>query len=184
MFRLMFLSIPQKNGTHFLTKKAALPVVLSRKERTSMVRRRRGGTSDSNRYFDWLERAEEDIHAAGKLIDCPDTLNACAFHCQQCGEKALKAYIIFKTGHHVDGHNLTWLCRQAINSDKKFTEWLDESVELNRYYIETRYPADMPLSLNSKNVYRAYDMARSMFKFICNAVFDEAENNKAVYEKE
>lgn len=147
-----------------------------------MVRRRRKDCSDSRRYFDWLERAEEDINAAGKLIDCPDTLNVCAFHCQQCGEKALKAYILFKTGKHVDGHNLTWLCRQAILSDKKFTEWLDESVALNRYYIETRYPADMPLSLSEHDVYRAYDMADSMFKFICNEVYEETEKKEVLIE--
>lgn len=137
--------------------------------------RARQGKEDSRRYFDWLERAGEDIHAAGKLIDCPQTLNACAFHCQQCSEKALKGYIIFKTDRHCDGHNLTWLCRQAITIDNKFSEWLDESVALNRYYIETRYPADMPLTLTSKSVYKAYDMASSMYKFVCNAVYEDAQ---------
>lgn len=140
-----------------------------------MVRRRREPNTDSNRYFDWLERAGEDIHVAGKLLDCPETMNACAFHCQQCGEKALKGYILFKTDRHVDGHNLTWLCRQAINQDRKFVEWLDESVVLNRYYIETRYPADMPLTITQKDVNNAYDMASSMYKFICEQVYNECQ---------
>jgi HEPN domain-containing protein len=140
-----------------------------------MGSRRREGNTDSRRYFDWLERATEDIEAAAKLLELGDTLNAAAFHCQQCIEKALKGYILFKTHQHVDGHNLTWLCRQAIKSDRRFTEWLDESVILNRYYIETRYPADMPLELTSKTVNRAYDMARAMYRFICAQVYDDVE---------
>jgi HEPN domain-containing protein len=140
-----------------------------------MGRRQREGNNDSNRYFDWLGRADEDIQAAEKLLDSGNTLNACAFHCQQCIEKALKSYILFKTHKHVDGHNLTWLCREAINTDSRFSEWLDESVVLNRYYIETRYPADMPLDLNNITVNRAYDMARSMYRFICTEVYDDVE---------
>lgn len=141
-----------------------------------MVSRRREGSGDSRRYFDWLERANEDIEAAGKLLDSGDTLNASAFHCQQCIEKALKGYLLFKTHQHVDGHNLTWLCRQAINSDRRFTQWLDESVILNRYYIETRYPADLPLNLTSSSVNHAYDMARAMYRFICGEVYDDVES--------
>lgn len=133
------------------------------------------GRNDSQRYYDWLERANEDIQAAQLLLGSDNTLSAAAFHCQQCIEKALKAYILFKTHEHVDGHNLTWLCRQAIKNDKHFTEWLDESVALNRYYIETRYPADIPLELNIKKVNRAYDMANAMYRFICNEVYEESQ---------
>jgi HEPN domain-containing protein len=137
---------------------------------------RRERSGDSRRYFDWLERANEDIESAGKLLDSEDTLNAAAFHCQQCIEKALKGYILFKTHQHIDGHNLTWLCRQAIKSDRRFTQWLDESVVLNRYYIETRYPADIPLELNSIAVSSAYEMARAMYRFICGEVYEDAES--------
>jgi HEPN domain-containing protein len=140
-----------------------------------MGSRRREANTDSHRYFDWLERAHEDIQSAEKLLDSEDTLNAAAFHCQQCIEKALKGYILFKTHQHVDGHNLTWLCRQAIKSDRRFAKWLDESVVLNRYYIETRYPADIPLALDSITVNRSYDMARAMYRFICDEVYDEVE---------
>lgn len=133
----------------------------------------REGCSDSKRYYDWLERASEDLAAAEQLLNSDETLNAAAFHCQQCIEKALKGYILFASHEHVDGHNLTWLCRQAVKRDRRFAEWLDESVILNNYYIETRYPADLPLNLNYEDVNRAYDMAHSMYKFICSEVYDE-----------
>ena len=141
-----------------------------------MGSRRHEGDGDSRRYFDWLERAGQDLKAASLLMDSPETLDAAAFHCQQCAEKALKGYILFKTHQHVDGHNLTWLCRQAIKTDRHFTQWIDESVVLNRYYIETRYPADIPLSLDGRAVSRAYDMARAMYRFICDEVYAQSES--------
>lgn len=134
--------------------------------------RHREGKSDSKRYNDWLERACEDLKSASILAEDDDTLNTASFHCQQCIEKALKGYILYKTKNHVDGHNLTWLCRQAIKIDHRFLEWLDESAVLNRFYIETRYPSDIPLKLNKRTVLRVYEMARVMYLFICDEVGD------------
>jgi len=140
-----------------------------------MDSRRREGNSDSRRYYDWLERASEDIAAAELLLGSDNTFNAAAFHCQQCIEKALKGYIIFKTHEHLDGHNLTWLCRQAIKRDPRFSEWVNDSVILNRYYIETRYPADFPLKIENADINRAYEMAQDMYHFICNEVYQECK---------
>ena len=131
----------------------------------------REGAADSRRYFDWLERACEDLRAAQMLVESEDTLNAAAFHCQQCIEKALKGYLLFRTPSHVDGHNLTWLCRQAVLQDKRFIAWLDESAALNRYYIETRYPADAPAELDQETVRRVCGMAQAMYQFICDEVY-------------
>ena len=138
--------------------------------------RHRTGNNDSRRYIDWLERACEDREAARLLMDCEATLDAAAFHCQQCIEKALKGYLLYKTGVPADGHNLSWLCKQAIKSDGRFREWLDESAALNRYYIETRYPADIPVELSDVRVHRVFDMADKMYRFIRAEVGDEACN--------
>lgn len=133
-----------------------------------MGKRRHINYTDSTRYRDWLERAREDISCAGLLFHQDKCHNSAAFHCQQCIEKALKAYILLKSDLLVDGHNLTWLCRQAMRLDKRFEQWLDESASLNKCYIETRYPADLPLSLERGEVSRYYNMARDMYRFICH----------------
>jgi len=135
-----------------------------------MMRGYREGNNDSKRYYDWLNRASEDLAAARLLLTSKDTLNAACFHCQQCIEKALKGYILFKTHSNVDGHNLTWLCRQAIRNDGRFNEWLDESAALNRYYIETRYPADVPLKLTVEMVVNVCEIAAKMYVFICKEI--------------
>lgn len=134
---------------------------------------RRGSPHDSKRYFDWLERAECDLESAMILKDnCGDNCNA-AFHCQQCIEKALKGYVLYKTGRHLDGHNLTFLCRSACKVDKKFDEWLDESLVLNNYYIETRYPTDMGFDVDDTELENIYRMAKDMYFFIFDVISDE-----------
>ncbi len=128
--------------------------------------RRHNRTEDSRRYFDWLERAESDLSCAKILKDNDgDNCNA-AFHCQQCIEKALKGFLLYVTKNHVDGHNLTYLCRTAMKYDSFFSDWLDESSELNRYYIETRYPTDRGFDVSDEMLEKLYKMAESMYEFI------------------
>ncbi len=135
--------------------------------------RGRGKPHDSKRYFDWLERAECDLDSARILKDNNgDNCNA-AFHCQQCIEKALKGYLLYKTGKHVDGHNLTFLCRSACRIDRKFDEWLDESTSLNRYYIETRYPTDVGFDVTDRELEKVYKMANDMHTFIFKVISSE-----------
>jgi len=133
-------------------------------------RRSHANPSDSRRYYDWLDRAEEDMYAASVLMKEDNCYLTCAFHCQQAIEKALKAYVLFKSTRLLDGHNLTWLCRQAIRYDKKFIQWLDESASLNRCYIETRYPTDIPFEFGYEQMISAYNMAREMYAFICEEI--------------
>ncbi|MEG0615330.1 MAG: HEPN domain-containing protein, partial [Oscillospiraceae bacterium] len=69
-------------------------------------------TTDSKRYFDWLFHAKLDYLATQLLITDERCYLTAAFHCQQCIEKALKGYLLFKNRKLFDGHNLTWLCKQ------------------------------------------------------------------------
>lgn len=128
---------------------------------------------DSKKYYDWLDKAKVDLKAAELLLNTDETLDMAAFHCQQCIEKALKGYLLYVTHINVDGHNLTYLCRQAIKSDQHFSKWLSDSTMLNRFYIETRYPADIPLELEKGNVQNVYGIAESLYNFICSEIKKE-----------
>lgn len=129
--------------------------------------RRRGPNLDSRQYDEWLDKAGSDLIAASVLREDDRCYDCAAFHCQQAIEKALKAYILLRSGNLYDGHNLTWLCRQAARYDTKFEQWLDESAALGHCYIETRYPSDMHEPLEYQQVERAFEMAYDMFMFIC-----------------
>lgn len=135
-----------------------------------MGKRHHTNYTDSTRYYDWLGRAREDIASAKLLRENARCHNNAAFHCQQTIEKALKAYILLKSDILVDGHNLTWLCKRAMKYDRKFSEWLGESASLNKCYIETRYPSDLPLELTFDEVTVYCKMASDMYEFILGEV--------------
>ncbi|MEG0570986.1 MAG: HEPN domain-containing protein [Oscillospiraceae bacterium] len=130
-------------------------------------------TNDSRRYYDWIVRAEVDLLSAKALMNDKQLYISSAFHCQQCVEKILKGYLLFNTNKLVDGHNLTWLCRQAMKFDEKFSDWLDESIALNKYYIETRYPTDFPFEISDDVINKVYKMTNDMYTFIFSEIIGE-----------
>ncbi|MBQ4100147.1 MAG: HEPN domain-containing protein [Oscillospiraceae bacterium] len=131
------------------------------------MRGRNKNPHDSRRFNDWIENSAADLKAAKLLIGEERCLKLCAFHLQQCIEKGLKAYVLVNDGRLLDGHNLTWLCKQAMKKDASFEQWLDESVSLNKYYIETRYPSDIKEEITRPLVERLLNMTSDMFKYIC-----------------
>jgi len=129
--------------------------------------RRRKGTNDSPFYYKWLDKALSDLQCARILFTYGGDNYNVAFHCQQAIEKALKGYLLYRTGRHFDGHNLTFLCRQAIKFDEKvFFEFLEISAILNDMYIETRYPTDLPFSIEERDIQRYIDVGERMFAAI------------------
>lgn len=131
--------------------------------------------TDSRKYFDWLEMAARDLLAARLLIEQEQCYEIAGFHCQQSIEKAFKAYLIDRTGMLVDGHNLTWLCRQAVRYHPAFREWMDDTAEMNRLYIETRYPSDIDILLTPNKTRRVYATAKDVYDFICRELYGEDE---------
>lgn len=128
--------------------------------------RRRKGSGDSRYYYKWLEKALSDLQSARILLTWGGDEMAVAFHCQQAIEKALKGYLLFRLGRHFDGHNLTFLCRQAAMIDDRFIQYLGESAALNNYYIETRYPTDLPFEITEGQIHTIMTMAEDMFHVI------------------
>ena len=117
--------------------------------------------NDSRRYYDWLEHSSQDLIAAKILSEDDRCYRLSAFHCQQAIEKALKAYILLKSDVLVDGHNLTWLCRQAKKYDKGFHQWFDEStVNLTCASAPRR---KRPSTVKKKNVFTGAFMQRLLF---------------------
>lgn len=126
--------------------------------------------SDSKRYFDWFFYASLDLLAAKNLYTDERCYPLSAFHCQQCIEKALKGYLLFKRQRLYDGHNLTWLCKQAVMEEPHFRKWLEISAGLNRFYIESRYPADIPTEVNTEIMHTVFEMTADMMDFIAEQI--------------
>ena len=148
-----------------------------------MARTNRHESKDSRQYFDWLDHSSADLIAASLLKEDDRCYDLAAFHCQQSIEKALKAYILLRSGSLVDGHNLMWLCRQAKKYHKGFQQWFEESADLNQCYIETRYPADVDKEISYKMVQGFYTMAKDMYRFIFEQVDQELDRREQAEER-
>lgn len=127
-------------------------------------------STDSKRYYDWLFHSYQDLLAAKVLIDDKRLYAPTVFHCQQAIEKALKAYMLYKSHRLFDGHNLAWLCKQAAMLDSDFTKWLAQCAMLNRFYIETRYPADIPIEIDRAQTDEILTATDEMVDFVCDQI--------------
>lgn len=139
--------------------------------------RRNNNSSDSKRYYDWLEYANADLVSARDLRDNEETLLCAAFHCQQTIEKTLKAYFLYEQGYAPDGHNIIFLCRKLSKNDKEFEQWIDECIETNNYYIQTRYPPDKPLGITDDKLGYLINSAGRLYNFTIKKIREDMKEN-------
>ena len=123
--------------------------------------------ADSTNYKDWVERAEEDLRAAKIILANDDgPRRSAATHIQQAVEKVLKAYLVFKTGHTIRSHSLEHLLGVCSDYDKEFGDYLDDDGigQISDYYIDSRYPSDIPFELDESEVIASKEIAEEIFE--------------------
>lgn len=114
---------------------------------------------------EWVSKAEGDYRSAEVLlfqIEIPEIDTAC-FHCQQCAEKYVKAYL---TEHDIDfprSHDLLRLLELCLTVDESFEKIRDALRRLENYGIIIRYPGlTVPLDM----AHEAHKSASKVRKFI------------------
>lgn len=125
---------------------------------------------DSIRYNDWLEKAKRDLKSAKvlKQNDCGN--DVVAFHCQQAIEKSLKGYLLKQTGQVAEGHSLIYLCKEASNYNIEVKKRLKDCAFVNQYYIETRYPADVPLAVSDNEANECISIAEEVYRIVTGSL--------------
>ncbi len=92
----------------------------------------------------WLEKSRTDLLSAKKLANGETKyLETAVYHCQQSGEKALKAFLVSKSINFPKTHDLTFLIKLSIDSDDSFKQLYEECEILTPYSVEYRYPDDI-----------------------------------------
>lgn len=142
-----------------------------------MARRNTGADNDSRRYYEWLDHAETDLRAARMLRGVGADSRTVVYHCHQVLEKSLKCFLLFKSNRHVDGHNITYLMRQAARGDKSFSKYIDRTPPFNSYYIETRYPTDLPFEITEKDLKQAFSLAEEVYGVVARAIMYEIKED-------
>ncbi|MGP8214559.1 MAG: HEPN domain-containing protein [Bacteroidia bacterium] len=94
---------------------------------------------DREYILKWYEKADHDIRNAKLVLSYePLILDTACFHCQQCIEKYLKAYLYYKGEKIPKIHDLTKLRKSCAKYDAGFD--LIDFKDLNAYAVEVRYP--------------------------------------------
>ncbi|MGE5605910.1 MAG: HEPN domain-containing protein [Bacteroidota bacterium] len=91
----------------------------------------------------WLKRAISNLEKAkiGKISDALFYEDLC-FDCQQAVEKALKALLIARNVTFPKTHSLNMLIALIKQQNMEVPPEVEESVILNDYAVETRYPGE------------------------------------------
>lgn len=112
---------------------------------------------------EWLKSAASDLETIEEIIDNGNLTHIAAFHSQQCVEKTIKAILEFHELNVPKTHSILKLSKLAENhfdiEDKEIAD------ELDRLYIDARYPGDLGLLPDGKPT---IDKAGSLYSFAKN----------------
>ncbi len=125
---------------------------------------------------DWLTRAHQDLRASLILAAAEDApLDVAIYHCQQAGEKAVKAYLQWRDEPFAKTHNLRALVIQAAALDKGF-EAVERPAEILTPYVSAfRYPGGSYESMPSREEFdEALQHAQAIYDFVLNLLPAEA----------
>jgi HEPN domain-containing protein len=94
---------------------------------------------------EWLRYASDDLFTARHMFEdvYPKRTEISAWHCQQCTEKALKAFLIANDIDPPRIHNLGELVKLCQNIDSDFSEIRYDCQKVNPYGSAVRYPNEL-----------------------------------------
>lgn len=92
------------------------------------------------------------------------------FHCHQAAEKYLKGYLTSKDIQFAKSHDLDYLSKLCTETCNEFESLREEILILNKYGIESRYPADIPLYYSVEETKKSIDLAKEIIGFIKGAM--------------
>jgi HEPN domain-containing protein len=126
--------------------------------------------SDSELIQEWLKYSQNDLISARHLFDdlYPKQTEIACYLSQQCAEKALKGYLLFKEMEPPRTHNLVELCQICTKYDNTFSEILDACADLAPYGVAVRYPNE--LAVDDAIAKSALDKAQIIYDFCAGKV--------------
>jgi HEPN domain-containing protein len=114
---------------------------------------------------EWVFKAEQDFHSADALLHAVEVpfAETAAFHCQQCAEKYLKAFLQENAIRFERKHDLLPLMDLCAEADEGFKKLEDDLRSLEHYAVAIRYPG---ASASVELAESAFDAAERIRKFV------------------
>lgn len=124
----------------------------------------------------WLGKAASDLKSAKILSADADTADNAIYHTQQCAEKALKGYLVFRKQAVTKTHDLEILLKLCIGFDNEFFALKAEASFLKPYGIIFRYP-DSRFFPGHEEVLEAIKKSKKVFNFVKDKIGYQGEIN-------
>ena len=117
----------------------------------------------SDLVAEWVDKAEGDYRTAIREARARTGPNydAVCFHCQQCAEKYLKAFMQSRGETIPLIHHLVRLLERCNAHDPNFELIRPELETLNDYAVDIRYPGDRATREEAREAVRAMTVARA-----------------------
>lgn len=101
-------------------------------------------TGQQTQFGEWLRYADEDRQVVEITLRESGPPNQACFHSQQMAEKVLKGFLVYHQQEFAKQHHLPYLLELCEKIDPTFVKLREKIFLLNRFYIETRYPGNIP----------------------------------------
>lgn len=124
--------------------------------------------NDKTNWQLWLGKADEDELSAKAVLKEGSPSTAC-FLAQQMAEKYLKSLLVFHDREFLKVHDLLQLETLLLNIEPSVQDIHNDLTQLNRYYIETRYPGEYP-EFTKQECGEAYEAALRVREFVIEKI--------------
>jgi HEPN domain-containing protein len=116
---------------------------------------------------EWVEKADNDFHSANLLLTAGEfpIADAACFHCQQCAEKYLKAFLQEHMVRFERTHSLTLLLDLCKVQAQDFENLRTELEQLENYSVAVRYPG---VKISVDLAEEAFELATRVRLFVRN----------------
>lgn len=102
---------------------------------------------------EWIFLAESDLNSAVFLKGMfPVPIEIICYHCQQCAEKYLKAFLAFNDELIIKTHDLTILNKMCNKINAGFSSIEEQCLRLTDYSTNVRYPTSLDINENDMNL--------------------------------
>ena len=116
---------------------------------------------------EWVTKADNDFNSADRLLHSGDVplIDTGCFHCHQCAEKYLKAFLTDHLIRFERTHVLVDLMALCLPVDKDFSKIAGDLNSLEGYAVAIRYPGAIVSVELAEEAFKAADRIR---KFVRN----------------
>jgi HEPN domain-containing protein len=130
------------------------------------------GEAVKKKVKEWLRHADEDLRLARHAFKLKSAApyKLIAYHAQQCAEKNIKAYLVFKKIDFPFSHNISALL-ELLPTSADWAAGIRSADGLSIYAITTRYPGKDKVT--RKEAVRAVALAELVQKTIVKALAQE-----------